>query len=293
MQSQQKIALIEVVLATFLFASQDAITRALSQTFPVHQFISVRMVAFFAAAILWAYFRGRLQTVHRSSAPFIQIARSLLWVLELMVFAWALRYLELANAQALFITFPLIVTVLAVPFLGETVGWRRGLSVVVGLVGALIIIQPWQTTLSNASWIAVLAAFMFAAYQLLTRKMSGVDGVETTVFYMGLVGVIVAPLFSLAEPWQPVDLVSGLWMALLCVTGIIGHGLLVDALSRADASFIQPFNFLSLFFAIPVGYLAFGEVPSAATIVGGLLIVGSGLFVVFRERAKRSANEDN
>ena len=141
-QDQTVKGIFALILATLLFASQDAITKHLISTMPVAQLMFVRYFFFALFALVYASRKTRLRHVFHSYWPKLQLLRGLLIAGEMALFAYTLKYLGIAEMHTIFACFPLIITVLSVPMLGEQVGWRRWLAVSVGFIGTLIIIQP-------------------------------------------------------------------------------------------------------------------------------------------------------
>lgn len=273
------------LLATLLFASQDAITKHLTATVSVSQIVFVRFFFFSLFALAWAYRRSGIRKAISSRSMVLQSIRGLLIVAEIAVFAVALRYLGVAETHVLFACFPLMVTALSTSVLGEHVGWRRWTAVGMGFAGTVLILEPGRDVFKPEALIALFAAFLFALYNLITRKTGRQDSFETSLLYFGVVGLaasaVVAPFF-----WKALNAAEIAWLSVLTVTGISGHLLLIKALQLAPAVVLQPFNYFLLVWAIAVGYLVFGEVLSPIDFAGAAIVVGSGLFITLRERKK-------
>lgn len=269
--------------ALFVFACQDGVTKVLIRDYSVAQIVMVRFWAFAAFAVVFVSMRGGVVAALRSKRPLLQVVRSLVFVGEIALFGFGLHYLGLAESHALFATFPLIATALAIPILGEKVGWRRWFGVAVGFIGALVIIRPGLGLFQPAGLIALGCAFMFAIYNLMTRLVSFRDSFETSTLYMAVIGCVAATLVGLPL-WQTPD-ADGWWLlALVSTLGIFGHMLLVKALQYAPASLLQPFNYTLLVWASLIGFAVFSEIPDLWTIAGAMLIVGGGGYVIWRER---------
>ena len=229
----------------------------------------------------------------RTTRPGIQITRSSLLLGCTACYFTALEFIALPTAAAINFTAPILVTVLAVPMLGEVVGWRRALAAVVGFAGALVIIRPGSDAVHPAGLLVLITALMYAVYQILTRRVSSTDSPQTSVTWMAVVGTVVT---SLALPWfwiTPADLRA--WVALLstgCFAGA-GHYFVVKALQHAPASVVSPFSYGQLLGATVLGWWLFGELPDRWTWVGAAMIVASGLYIAWREgrlaRARRRA----
>ncbi len=219
--------------------------------------------------------------------PGVQLTRSALLLGCTACYFLALRYIELPTAAAINFTAPIIVTVLAVPMLGETVGWRRMSAACFGFAGALVIIRPGLGGVHPAGALVLATALMYALYQILTRRISALDSPETSVTWMAVVGTAVTTVLL---PWFWSD-PRGLrgWLLLLstgCFAGL-GHFFVVKALQHAPASVVSPFSYGQLLGAAVLGYLLFGHLPDRWTWVGAAMIVASGLYIAWRESALR------
>jgi drug/metabolite transporter (DMT)-like permease len=277
------------LVATFLFATQDAITKHLTTTVSIAQILFVRFFFFSLFAIVFAARRGGVMNALISRSPLLQGIRGLLIVAEIAVFALALRYLGVAETHVLFACFPLMVTALSMPMLGERVGWRRWVAVISGFGGTVLILNPGGGVFKTEALIALFAAFLFALYTLVTRKTGRQDRFETSLLWFGLVGLLVsamlAPFF-----WKSLTLAEAGWLAILTLTSISGHLLLIKSLQLAPAAVLAPFNYFLLVWAIGVGFLAFGEVLSPMELAGAAVVVASGLFVTMRRREPKASD---
>ena len=274
--------IVALVIATLFFAGQDAITKHLTETLPVVQIIFVRFFFFTLFAIVYATRQIGLTKAFQSNMRWQQILRGLLIVGEIGLFAWCLKYMGLAEMHAIFACFPLVITALSVPMLGEQVGWRRWLAVALGFLGTLIIIQPGSGEINIFALLVLVCVLMFATYNLLTRKVSRVDHFETSLLYFGVVGFI-ASLIVIPFFWQAPNTHEIAWLAVISITSIIGHLLLIKALQLAPAVILQPFNYFVLVWAIVIGYFAYDEVLNNIALTGAGLVVISGIYIARRE----------
>ncbi len=181
------------------------------------------------------------------------------------------------------VTFPLIITALSPWILGEQVGWRRWIAVCVGFIGTVFIISPGSVTFNRYSLMALACAFMFAFYNLLTRKAARTDSSESTLLYTGLVGLVVSIPLALIN-WQPVPDEAIGWLVALCFCSVFSHLCNIQALKWAPAVTLQPFNYLVLPWAIFIGFVMFAERIPAHQYIGAALIGASGLYVAYRQR---------
>jgi len=274
--------IIALVVATLFFAVQDAITKHLTQSISVAQIVTVRFFFFSLFAFIYAARRMNIKVAFQTSQPKLQILRGLLICGEVALFALALHHLGLAEMHAIFACFPLIITALSVPLLGESVGWRRWMAVSLGFIGTLIIIRPDSGVFSGYAMIALACALMFAIYNLITRKVSRHDRFETSLLYFGVVGFI-SSLVVVPFYWQTPNTDQVFWLGAISVTGIIGHLLLIKALQLAPAVILQPFNYFVLLWAMIVGYSIYGEVLQTNKLIGATLVVISGVYIARRE----------
>jgi len=279
--------IVMMILATGVFATQDAITKTLSHELPVAQIVFVRFLAFLLFAALLAHRGGGARRALRSNVPFRQVLRCLLMCSEIALFAYALRFIGLADIHALFACFPLFVAALSVPLLGEHVGKRRWLAVLVGLIGTLIILRPGSDVFRIVALLPLACAFIYALYNLLTRLVSRHDTFRTSLLYFGLVGTCASLPFAVVS-WQPVDGRQAIYLASLCATSVVGHMTLIKALQLTEAVVLQPFHYLILPWAMIIGVVFFGESLDLVTVSGALIVVGSGVYIAVREYQTRA-----
>jgi len=281
-QEQTVKGIFALILATLLFASQDAITKHLISTMPVAQLMFVRYFFFALFALVYASRKTRVRHVFHSHWPKLQLLRGLLIASEMALFAYTLKYLGIAEMHTIFACFPLIITVLSVPMLGEQVGWRRWLAVSVGFIGTLIIIQPGSGVFSPFAMTALACALMFAIYNIITRKVSRQDSLETSLLYFGVVGFLVT-LLAVPFFWQPMSNGEILWLLMISIISIFSHLLLIKSLELAPAVILQPFNYFILVWAMVIGYSFYGEILDTTTLIGAALVIGSGVYIARRE----------
>ncbi|MDH3665871.1 MAG: DMT family transporter [Paracoccaceae bacterium] len=275
-----------IIFAFLLFAGVDTIARHLTGSFHPVQVVWARYASQMVLVI--AIMAPRLPRLVRTANPGLQLLRSGLLFAATLCFFNALSLMKLAEASALLQTAPLLITALAPFLLGESVGIRRWTGVVVGLFGALIIIQPGAGVFQWAALLPLGAASFLALYQIATRMLSGADSIWTTVFYTAGVGALIA---SVAVPWfwtTPTFAEAVLMLGMGLLAGI-GHLALVYAMGQASASALAPFNYSQLVWAALLGLLFLGEWPKTTTIAGAAVIVSAGLYVWHRERVRARA----
>ena len=228
----------------------------------------------------------------------LHFMRSFSIAFSTVCFFTAIQVMPIADALAIFFVMPLLVTLLAPWVLGETVGWRRLAAVAVGMIGAMIVIQPGHEVFGLRALLPLLTAFGFSFYLMFTRKLAretegtGVPPI-TMQFFSGSFGTLIMvatilvmqpfdfQVFNWAMPewWQ--------WRQLVIVgfLAAIGHLFVTMAFKHADASILAPFQYIELIGAAFLGWLVFDDIPAASTWIGSLILVGSGLYIFHRERA--------
>ncbi len=272
--------------ATIVFALQDGISRHLAGTYNTYMVVMVRYW-FFAAFVVFLAARapGGIKETARTDQLWLQIFRGVLLVGEICIAVYGFTVLGLIESQAVFICYPLLIAALSSPLLGESVGWRRWAAIGVGLIGVLIILQPGMGVFNPAAVIPFVSALMFAVYGLLTRYAARQDSTATSFFWTGIAGMVFMTAIGIWF-WEPMSQGDWFWMALLCVSGVTGHWLLIKCYEMAEASAVQPFAYFHLIWAAMLGMVVFSEVIRANVAIGAGIIIAAGLFTLWRERVK-------
>jgi drug/metabolite transporter (DMT)-like permease len=275
-----------VVFEILLFTVMDTLAKSLSARYPVSQVIWARYFFQFALMLLLVPRIGALGLV-RTTRLGTHILRGLLLAFSTICMITAISMVPLADAYTITFIAPLLVTVFSIPLLGERVGWRRWSAVVAGFAGVLIVIRPGLGTPHWALLLPLLTAVGFALYQILTRKVSAVPG-ETAFAMLFHVAWIGSAIVSAAMPfvWQPVAPFDWLPMVAMGALGGLGHLILIRALTVESASLLAPFAYSQIVWALILGYLVFGDVPDVWMLLGGAVIIASGLYVFYREAVR-------
>ena len=280
------------LLAIVIFAVQDGISKHLGGLYPPVFITMVRFWAFGAFAVLMAASRSRggLRAAAATKRPFLQIGRGALLAVQIIVVINSFTMVGLAHSQAIFAAAPLLVALLSVPLLGEKVGWRRWSAILFGLCGVIIILDPGADGIDPRLILPLTGAVLFAFYVIATRLVSHDDSASTSFFYTGVAG---AAVLSFTAPfyWTSLEPVDWIWMALLCATGISSHYFLIRAYDLLDAAAVQPLTYLQLVLAALIGTTLFDEQLTLNMLVGSLIVVGAGIFTIWRESvvARRKA----
>ena len=283
-KQNERLGIFLMVITTIVFASQDGLSKYLATEYNVYMVVMIRYW-FFAAFVMTISSRkpGGVKQVAKTKTPLLQIFRSLLLVAEMCVTILAFTLLGLAETHAIFASYPLIIAMLSGPILGERVGWRRWLAICVGFFGILIILNPGNGIFSPYALVPLVGAILFALYGLLTRYAGQYDNSSTSFFWTGVVGCIAMTAIGL-NFWDPVSQADWSIMLILSASGMLGHFLLIKCYEVAEASAVQPFAYLQLIWASLIGIIIFGEQITTNVLIGACIIVGAGLFTLWRER---------
>ena len=269
--------------AILAFACMNALAKGMALQYPIIMVVWARYLSQTVLTVL--VFNRNLKTIVKTKRIKIHLFRSaLLFGATIFIFA-GFANLSLAATMAIFQTAPLLVVILSVFFLGEVVGVKRWLSVVVGFVGALIIIQPGTDTFLIASIFPLLSALCYAGYAVSTRHLGTEEDPRTNFFYTGLVGTIVSTLI-LFPYLQKIELVDIVYFTLLGSLGGLGHYCLILALRKSEASLLAPFSYFDLIFSACLGMIFFTEYPTQSLILGATIIVGAGIYTWYRGRVQ-------
>jgi drug/metabolite transporter (DMT)-like permease len=220
----------------------------------------------------------------RSARPKLQIMRSVLLVASTVFAFLALRWLQLDEALSILFTFPFIVAIASGPMLGEWIGWRRWSAICVGFGGVLLITRPGLGGMHPAAFITLASTICYGLYAVITRIVSRVDSNQTSLFYANVVGALVM-LPVIPFVWTtPENWAIALMLVGTGVLGSAGHFLLIAGHRLAPAAVLSPFVYTQLIWVVILGYLVFDHVPNRWTMAGAAIVIGSGLYLLYRER---------
>jgi drug/metabolite transporter (DMT)-like permease len=277
-------------VAWALFACLDATAKHLG-TFsglPAAQVIWMRFLAQFLAMVA-ALGLIAVPALLRTRRLKVQLLRSLLLLGSTAFNFLALRHLRLDQTTTVGFLTPLTVALLAGPFLGEWIGWRRTVAIAVGFAGILVAIRPGIAQVHPAFLLALAGMLCYAVFSLVTRYLAPFDRAEVTLFYLLLAGsVIVAPFALVGWMWPANGFIWILLLSMGLYAGL-GHYLFIVAHRYAPASTIAPFLYITLLTHSTAGYLVFGQVPDAWTLGGAAVVILSGLYLFQRERVTSRA----
>ena len=273
-----------ILLATCCFGSLDTMSKYLVTHYPASALVWLRYVL--QTIVMAAIFLPRMGLrLVRTSSPGLQLLRGLMLVVSSVVFVLALRHMPIAAVASIVFLAPIIVALAGGPLLGERVSVRTWIALAGGFTGVLLIIRPGGSAFTWWAFLPLGCAFMFAGYQVLTRKLAGRDDPITTLFIPGLVAVLVVPpLFPGSITGLPSVPHHLAMLVAIGVLGAVGHFLLIRAHAHAPATLLAPFGYAQLVVILVLGFAVFGEIPDGPALTGIGLIAGSGLALVLASR---------
>ncbi|WP_338720364.1 DMT family transporter [Devosia sp. XK-2] len=274
------------LLTIGVFGVQDVVAKILMQDYSPFQITMMRYWGFAVFALALVARQAPLRRALQTRAPRLQVLRGVLLMADIWCFALALQVVALGDLQAIVILYPLLVTVFAIPLLGETVGLFRFAAVGAGFAGALIIMRPGGVPMDLGALFALASAAFYALYIVVTRKVAALDSAATSMTYSALVGLVLSSGVGLFF-WQPMGWADFALVLVVMATTCAGHGVMTVALTMAPASVLQPFNYFSLPWAIVLSIVVFGQWIDPLSLLGASVIVAAGLVVMARESVRR------
>jgi len=272
-----------VLVSTVFFAMGDIAAKFLTDTVPATQVAWMRYLVF-CLMVLPTIFIARGPRAMHTPRLGLQILRALGVAGSSVLFILGLGHLQVAEATAINFISPIFITALSIPLLGEKVGIRRWAAAAVGFGGVMLVVQPGGEAFSLAALLPMGAALAWAFAAIATRMMSS-ERPETTLAWSAAVGFVALSAY-VPFGWHDPTL-REIWIAFLMgAFSTVGHWLICVAYRRAPVSTLAPFSYVQLLFAGLMGFAAFGNVPGAWTLVGGVVIAASGLYTAHRERVR-------
>ena len=270
------------LIAIAFFTLLDATTKFL---LPHYSLLVLLWARYFFHVLFCLFFLSRSDWIKlvRPNEPKIQLYRSLLIIGASLCFFAALRTMPLAEMVSISFTSPLFLALLSVPMLGERIGRRRLAACLIGLISVCIILRPGRGLMTWNSLYPLGAAFFYTLYMIFTKKLQNKETPLLTLLYPVFFALVMA---TLAAPfyWENPDLTGWMLMPLLGLFGALGHLALIQALSCTTASSIAPYQYFQIIYATALGYILFRDFPDFYTFLGSFIIVGSGLYLFYRER---------
>ncbi len=280
-----------MVIAMGCFAIEDAMIKVLLREMPVGQILAFICLGASLAFIMWFLAKG-IPLWQREYLNKMVLARSTCDVVGSILFATSLSLIPLTTASAVIQATPLVVTMGAALFLGQQVGWKRWLAIIIGFIGVLVIIRPGMEGFNSATLLAVGGMFGLAIRDLITRSLTvSLSGPQLAIHTFSM--IFPAGLLICYIQGQSLIMPNGFqWLLLAgCVgIGIAAYLALVGATRYGNAGIISSFRYSRMLFALILGFIFFDEIPDTATIIGATIVIASGLFTLLREARLRRAS---
>jgi drug/metabolite transporter (DMT)-like permease len=274
-----------MLLAVTLYGFMDALIKYQAARYPVVEVMFFRSL-FALVPLAWLVRRGGGLSSLRTRQPRLQAVRAIIGFVSLICFIEAFALMPLADVVAIGFAAPLFITALSVPLLGEHVGWRRWSAVLVGFAGVLIMVRPGSGLLGVAAFVALLGTLTYALSIITIRRLSATDGNAPTVASFTVFAVLAT---GAVLPFYWVTPVGTDWIMLVAI-GLLGGAAQIaftHAFSLAPPVIVAPFDYANMLLATMLGYLIWGDVPTAAVLAGAVLVIASGLYIVYREAMRR------
>lgn len=285
--SDSRKGILFMLLGMSLFTLNDALGKWLVSTYPVAMLLAIRSL--FGVMLLLPLIQreGWRRTFAVDRLP-LHLVRVLCVSVEVACFYWAVRSLPLANVLTLYMAAPLVVTALSVPILREKVGWRRWAAVLVGFTGVVVVLNPTGDFALLPSLVAVTGSCIFSLGLVITRVLresSSISLLAYQNFGTGLLGAAALPVTGFVMPGDGFWL-SHFWLlGALGITSLAGHAAMNRSLQLSPASVVVPYQYVSILWAVLLDWIFWATAPTMRIGVGAALIIGSGLFVFYRERS--------
>ena len=270
-----------MTLGMFSLSINDIIYKNLTMNFPVWEAVFFR--AFSGSIIsLYLVYHSGINSI-KTKKPVRHFVRAFSAVGCVVLYIFGIKYLLLSENIAIAHSAPIIAALLAVPILGEKIGIHRILAIIIGFVGVLVIIKPGTDLFQLKSLLPIGSALFMASVYLTTRSLMNTESSTSIVFYYSFALLITSLIFFPSDFIIP-DTFNLILALSLGIMGSMGHFFMSQAARHADVAVTSPFEYTSFLFVGLMGYFFFYEIPSNSVIIGGVLIIISGVYVAYRER---------
>lgn len=267
------------------FVLNDTVMKFTVSEISVFQGMLVRGLFATAMIGIFALSRGALKVIPKGRDRSTIIWRSIGELGATLCFLTALYQMPIANITAILASLPLAVTFAAALFLGERIGFRRITAIIVGFVGVIIIIRPGTEGFNLYAILAIGAVFFAASRDIFTRKLSPSIPTLLVSFVTSLLITVAGGVGVLVQGvWSPLSLSETCLLAMAAGFIFLGYYTIVAAMRYGEISFVAPFRYSGLLWAIATGFFIFGDIPDRLTILGSLIVVGTGVFTFYREQ---------
>ena len=280
-----------MVLSMATFTCNDAVMKAVTQTLPLYESVALRGLVVLAMMLVVAQIQQggvRLAVARRDLWPLV--VRTVTDIVSTVLYLLALRKMALADLSAIMQALPLAVTLAAALVFRERLGWRRFSAIGIGFAGVVLILRPGTGAFDIWSALGLAAMFLIVVRDIATRKFTVGTGSSTIAFYAALTVTLSGVVLGAAEDWRLPTLREALLLLLAAGFLTVGYLAAVATMRVGEISFVAPFRYTSLLFAIVLGVLVFNEWPDLWTWTGSGLVVGAGLYTILRERTLGKAS---
>src|SRR5258707_6540978 len=276
-----------VLIATACFAIMDSLVKWVAPRIPVMQMVFFRSLFAFVPITLLIIRNGGIAT-WRTNRLGGHARRSLCGVVSLAGFIYAFGHMPLADAVGIGFSAPLFITALSVPLLGERVGIRRWSAVLVGFVGVIVMVRPGSGVFDAPAIVALGATMLYALAMIFIRSLGRSESTGAIAFYYTLLCTAIGAAF-LPFQWVTPEPVEPPLLAPIGLIGGCGQLLLPSSYRNAPAAVIAPFDYVSMLYVSVIGYVVWGDVPDGALLIGAVIVVASGLYILHRETRRTAA----
>ena len=280
-----------MVLSMAAFTCNDAVMKAVTQTLPLYESVALRGLVVLAMMLVIAAIQQggvRLTVARTDRGPLV--LRTAADIVSTLLYLLALRKMALADLSAIMQALPLAVTLAAALVFRERLGWRRLSAIGIGFAGVVLILRPGTGAFDIWSVLGLAAMFLIVVRDIATRKFSAGTGSSTIAFYAALTVTLAGVVLGAAEDWRLPTPREALLLLLAAAFLTVGYIAAVATMRVGEISFVAPFRYTSLLFAVVLGVLVFDEWPDLWTWTGSGLVVGAGLYTILRERTLGKAS---
>jgi len=275
-----------MLAAVFLFGVNSATGKWLVAKYPVGEFLMLRsaMTLLLLTPFVW---RAGMAAIVKTPRPGLQFLRVVLASAEVAMFFWAVSQMPLADTQTFYLAGPIYVTALSVLLLRERVGWRRWSAVLIGFTGVVIALRPSSASLTLPALIALGGSILYALLMITTRILRETE--DTILMTTQFLAIFAFSALTVPFGWITPSAIDLLIFSFLGAASVLSLFCVVRSLKLASASVVVPYQYTLILWSVLFGWLVFGELPDASTMIGAAIIVGAGLYIFWREKVAARA----
>ena len=269
-----------MTIAMFSLSVNDIIYKNLSFNFPVWEAVFFRALSGTVISLILVYFSG-INSL-KTKKPIRQFVRAFSAVGSVIFYIFGIKYLLLTENMAIAHSAPIIAALLAIPILGEKIGLHRGIAILIGFIGVLIIVKPGTDVFSLKSLLPLASGLFMASVYLTTRSLMDTETSSSIVFYYSI-SLLFTSLVFFPDNFIIPDIFNLICAMSLGIMGSLGHFFMSKAAKYADVSVTSPFEYTSFIFLGVMAFIFYKEIPNSSVIIGGILIVLASVYIAYRE----------